>query len=103
VEQKVVIPKGEGTTFNEKLKETLRNAKDGAVMVSIQDGKQLHLTITEKYTELTRQVDGGKVTISNDEFNYLIQFIQSVRFGTVIVKIQNSKISEVEKNEKFKL
>ncbi|MDR3270297.1 MAG: YezD family protein [Peptococcaceae bacterium] len=85
------------------LEKVLVTAKDGAITISNQDGRTLHLTITETRADLRAPSGSGGVILAEDEFANLIEFIEGVAYGTVIVKIHQRKIIGVEKNEKFKL
>jgi hypothetical protein len=89
--------------FESKLKKLLADAKNGAVTISRQDGRTLHLTITETRDGL--RLDGGTrgVAVTEEEFLRLLQYVESVKYGTVVVKIQDGRITGVEKNEKIKL
>jgi hypothetical protein len=90
--------------FESRLKCLLAEARDGAITVSNQDGRALHLTVTETHSGLDPPGDKGKgVPLTEAEFHTLLEHIKSVRYGTVIVKIQAEKIIGVEKNEKIKL
>jgi hypothetical protein len=90
--------------FESRLKYLLAEARDGAITVSNQDGRALHLTVTETHSGLGPPGDKGTgVPLTEAEFRTLIKHIKSVRYGTVVVKIQAGKIIGVEKNEKIKL
>jgi hypothetical protein len=89
--------------FESKLKYLLAEAADGAITVSNQDGRALHLTVTETHAGLSPGGKGRGVPLTAAEFHTLLDHIKSVRYGTVVVKIQAGKITGVEKNEKIKL
>jgi hypothetical protein len=44
-----------------------------------------------------------KDTISEQDFKLLIQYIDSIEFGSVSIKIQNNKVVQIEKSEKIKI
>ena len=90
-------------SFESKLKKLLTEAKNGAITISRQDGRTLHLTITETNDGLGPGSAGCGVVITEDEFYTLLQHIKSVKYGTVVVKIKDKKIVGVEKNKTIKL
>jgi hypothetical protein len=94
---------GDDNRFESKLKKLLADAKTGAVTISRQDGRTLHLTITETRDGL--RLDGGVrgVAVTEEDFSGLLQYVESVKYGTVVIKIQEGKITGIEKNEKIKL
>lgn len=108
MEPKLFLSEGDG--FAKLLRKLLSRQKDGAIIISKQDGKVLHLTLNETHADLrgcTEQASQGAgektvTRISDGELKTLLKFIACVKYGTVIVKIQNSKIAGVEKNEKIK-
>ncbi|MDR1629508.1 MAG: YezD family protein [Oscillospiraceae bacterium] len=96
------------TDFARFVREQLSQSSDGAITVSKQAGKVSHLTLTQsrasprKTQEDTGQRKNG-VLISDEELLDILADIDSVEYGTVILRLQNSKIIGVEKNESIKL
>lgn len=48
-------------------------------------------------------LDKGKVKISQEDFQKLLQYIESIQYGSVTLFIQEGKIVQIEKSEKIKL
>ncbi|MDR0851942.1 MAG: YezD family protein [Clostridiales Family XIII bacterium] len=44
-----------------------------------------------------------KDTISEQDFKLLLDYIDSIEFGSVAIKIQNNKVVQIEKSEKIKI
>lgn len=44
-----------------------------------------------------------KTKVSDEALKKIIELIQSVRFGSVVVIVQDGKIVQIEKNEKVRL
>lgn len=45
----------------------------------------------------------GKVKISEEDFKKLLQYIESINYGSVTIYIQEGKLVQIEKSEKIKL
>ncbi len=45
----------------------------------------------------------NEMKITEDDIKKIIQFIETVQFGSVSIIIQNGKIIQLEKNEKLRL
>ena len=41
--------------------------------------------------------------ISDEDLDKVIEYIKSIRFGTITLVIQSGKVVQIEKTEKFKL
>ncbi len=48
-------------------------------------------------------LDKSKTGISDEEIKKIVQYIESVHYGSVTIVVQNNKIVQVEKNEKIKI
>ncbi|BCJ99773.1 YezD family protein [Anaerocolumna chitinilytica] len=44
-----------------------------------------------------------KNTVNESDIQRIVEFIQSVQFGSVVVVIQDGKIVQIEKNEKLRM
>ncbi|MDR0570380.1 MAG: YezD family protein [Clostridiales Family XIII bacterium] len=101
---------GEGVWFAEIIRERLRQTKDGAITISKQNGKVMHLTLTESQENLKgyrkRAADkataGGGLSVANEELEDIVALVDSVRYGTVVLRLKGSRIVGVEKNESVK-
>jgi hypothetical protein len=97
--------------YTEFLKVQLKRAVDGSITVSKQNGKITHLTVTESLdTGISRvtgaalpQADAKRSDFSESGFVRLLSYINGVKYGAVVIKIKNSQIAGVEKNESIKL
>ena len=47
--------------------------------------------------------DKNKTQVSEEDFKKLLQYIESIQFGSVTLYIQDGKIVQIEKSEKIKL
>jgi hypothetical protein len=94
--------------YTEFLRIQLKRAENGSVTVSKQNGKITHLTVTENLVTGTAapalpQADTKRHLLSDGEFEKVLSYINGIKYGAIVIKIKNSQISEVEKNESIKL
>ncbi len=47
--------------------------------------------------------DRSKVNISDEDFKKLIEYVESVQYGSVTLFIQDGRIVQIEKSEKIRL
>ncbi|MDR1765667.1 MAG: YezD family protein [Lachnospiraceae bacterium] len=98
-----VVAKGR-PDFAGVLKEAIAKVTDGAVTVSKQDGRALYLTLTRtqgrpfgEFRSVNRHL------VPETELACLLHMIDGVRYGTVVLRMQDGRIVGLEKNEKIKL
>jgi hypothetical protein len=48
-------------------------------------------------------LDKSKTGISDEEIKKILQYIESVHYGSVTIVVQGGKIVQIEKNEKIKI
>ncbi|AEV69274.1 YezD family protein [Acetivibrio clariflavus] len=48
-------------------------------------------------------LDRSKVNISDEDFKKLIEYVESVQYGSVTLFIQDGRIVQIEKSEKIRL
>jgi len=48
-------------------------------------------------------LDKSKVHISDENLKKLLQYVESIQYGSVTIFIQEGKIVQIEKSEKIKL
>lgn len=90
-------------SIQELIENHLKSLVDGQLTVSIQDGKVLHLTVTNLAPTLN-EVSNTEVTeIDQNDLIKIEGHINSLRYGTIVIKLRDRKIIGIEKNEKIKL
>jgi len=47
-------------------------------------------------------LDRSKVRISDEDFKKLIEYVESIQYGSVTLFIQEGKIVQIEKSEKIR-
>lgn len=48
-------------------------------------------------------LDKSKINISEEDLKKLLQYVESVQYGSVTIYIQEGKIVQIEKSEKIKI
>jgi hypothetical protein len=54
-----------------------------------------------KQNEISERASGA--IPSEENYRLLLEYIESVRYGSVLILIQDGKIMQIEKNEKIRL
>jgi hypothetical protein len=65
-------------------------------------GKSLNHT-EEEYMTSHNSFNENRTIISEEDLKKLLQYIESIRYGSVTLLIQDGRIAQIEKNEKIKL
>jgi hypothetical protein len=55
----------------------------------------------DKQNEISEK--GAGAVLSGENYRLLLEYIESVRYGSVLILIQDGKIMQIEKNEKIRL
>ncbi|MDR2295859.1 MAG: YezD family protein [Clostridiales Family XIII bacterium] len=55
----------------------------------------------KKQNEISKRPSGA--VLSEENYRLLSEYIESVRYGSVLILIQDGKIMQIEKNEKIRL
>ncbi|MDR3258633.1 MAG: YezD family protein [Fusobacteriaceae bacterium] len=100
--------------FVEELRQQLREVCNGSVSIIVQDGHVIQLNVQQHYNcfpipsqkgnvETSNIDDSDDVVLNDEDFSTLLQYLEQVKYGSVILIIESSKVVGIEKNEKLKL
>jgi hypothetical protein len=101
--------------FVEELKEQLREVCNGSLSIIVQDGHVIQLNVQQHYNcfPISSQKKRGcasdvgeaegDMVLNDEDFSNLLQYLEQVKYGSVMLIIEGSKVIGIEKNEKRKL
>jgi hypothetical protein len=97
--------------FIKLLKNLLSKTKNGSVTITKQNGEVMYLTVGETHLSFENfneyagnATDGNAaMVVESGDLSAFLTYLDRVKFGAVSIKIQDSRIIGVEKNETYKI
>ncbi|MDR3289457.1 MAG: YezD family protein [Peptococcaceae bacterium] len=97
--------------FVDFIREQLSRLRNGVITISKQNGKVMHLTLTESQSNLraykehvaAKAAGVGGTVVSDAELQDILEVLGGVKYGTVVLRLQDGQIIGVETNESVKM